>query len=356
MAIPTQQCVPVRWPDGWTDPARLTQLQGTPFNCIVGPNIDTAVRAAGIQILGLNDPQISLVPDAKWPQVQMGENGHAATGPTGVPWVDANGYAIQLARALAPGKAVWLSYAPPKRTLRADDYRLAVCDAAAYGGHWLVPADVPYWTQVVETQRFFSAHPDWQNFRPVARLGIISDFAGPIRFLADETLNLLTRRYVPFAILPKPRAAEVDFNGLHAIAYLDKEPPEGALAAKLAAFEKAGGVVPRIATDDPWHLALDLHNALGRRNDLVRIWNGGSLNVYYTASPDGRTALLQLLNYAARVPGQDVTAGVAITYRSARIYTLEEPAGKPIALQKVRDGLELNLPRFVVCAAIEFER
>ena len=86
------------------------------------------------------------------------------------------------------------------------------------------------------------------------------------------------------------------------------------------------------------------------------MWNGGSLNVYYTASPGGRAALLQIINYAARTPGQDVTAGLATPYRSARIYTLDQPQPHPIAIHKVRDGIELHLPAFPVYAAIELER
>jgi hypothetical protein len=115
--------------------------------------------------------------------------------------------------------------------------------------------------------------------------------------------------------------------------------------------------IDRQAADkDASELATEVHGKLGRRNDFFRLWNGSSLNGYLTTSADGRSVLLQLINYAATVPGQAVTAGIMGTYRSARIYTLDRPDGSPIGLRRVRDGGKVYLPPFPVYGAIELMR
>jgi len=331
---PPADWVPFLWPDTWRDPAKLDLIRGTPFNCAVGDGIAPVVREAmrqnGIDAVSLKTAPVTVIEDPRWPQVRTGSRGDADAGPTGNPWVDANGFAIQAARALTPDKPVWLTEAPPsKRVLKPDDYRLAVCDAAAYGASWLPSPDLDAWPHIVAALKLFSAHAEWQRYRPMARLAVVSDLAGPHRDLAMETLNLLTRLYVPFQIVPKPRAA-----GFPVILNLDEQDPAA----------------------DPWELAVQTNEKLGRRNDLFRLWNGGSLNAYYTVSAEGGSALLQLINYAAHVPGQAVTAGVMTSYRSARIFTLEHPQGAPIELHRVHDGVEIYLPPFSVYAAIELKR
>ena len=326
--------VPFRWPTSWGDGAKADLISGTPFNCAVGEDItlsvSNALRKNNIDFISLKDAPVNLVKDPRWPQIQVGGGGGADSGPTGNPWIDSNGFAILADRTIAPDKPVWLTETPPaKRILRPNHFCLAVCDAAAYGGCWLPSPDVDAWPQIVAAQRFFVEHREWREYRPLGRLAIVSDFVGPHRDLALETLNLLTRLGVAYEIVPKARA-----SGFPVVLNIDQQDP-GA---------------------DPWLLATRMQEKLGRKNDLYRLWNGTSLNAYYAASPDGGKALLQLLNYAAHVPGEAVTAGLTTTYRSARIYTLENPQGAAIDLHSVREGVEIYLPPFAVYAAIELTR
>jgi hypothetical protein len=308
-------------------------VRGTPFNCAVGdrtsPAVSEAFRKVGIQVVSLKGAPVNVIEDARWPQVQTGSNGEVNAGPTGNPWIDANGFAIQVARALNPSKPIWLTEDPPPRHIHtANQEQLAVCDAEAYGGHWLPAPNPSTWHAVVAARKFFLAHRAWQSYRPVARLAVVSDFVGPHRELALETLNLLTRLNVPFTIGRKPPA------GAAMVLDIDRQP----------------------ANKEAWELATETHGKLGRRNDLFRLWNGRSLNGYYTASPDGQSSLLQLINYAATVPGEAVTAGIMDAYHSARIYTLNHPDGSPIELHHVPAGVEVHLPPFPVYAAIELVR
>jgi hypothetical protein len=325
--------VPFRWPQDWDDPGQVEIVRDTPFNCAVGdrisPAVGEALRKSGVEVVSLQNAPVTVIPDARWPRVQTGPNGEIDAGPTGNPWIDANGFAIQVARTLDPGKPIWLTEdPPPRRIVTANQEQLAVCDAEAYGGHWLPAPDPSTWHAVVAARRFFLAHRAWQSYRPVARLAVVSDFVGPHRELALETLNLLTRLNVPYTIGRKPPP------GAAMVLDIDRQP----------------------ADKEAWELATEVHGKLGPRNDLFRLWNGLSLNVFFTASPDGQSSLLQLINYAATVPGQAVTAGIMGAYRSARIYTLDRPGGSPIELHRSRDAVELYLPPFPVYAAIELVR
>jgi hypothetical protein len=290
------------------------------------------MRKCGVTVTSLKNAPALMLEDARWPQVRMGPNGDADAGPTGEPWIDANGFAIQAVRALSPGKPVWVASQPPdKRVLNPNDFRLAVCDAAAYGAKWLPSPDLTAWPQIVAAQRLFYEYTAWQEYRTVAHLAVVSDFAAAHRDLAVETLNLLTRLYVPFEVVPKSLAA----------------------ASVLSRFEVVLSIDDQPASTDPWELATRIHAKLGRKNDVVRLWNGGSLNVIYTVAHDGHSGLLQIVNYAAHEPGEAVTAWVGSAYQSARIHTLDHPRATPIDLHAASGGVEIYLPSFPVYAAIE---
>lgn len=334
MTRPPADWVPFLWPAAWRDPAKIDLIRGTVFNCAIGddiaPPVREALNKAGIDAASLKTAPVTVLKDARWPQVRTGSNGDADAGPTGSPWIDSNGYAIQIARALAPGKPVWLNEAPPaNRALKPDDYCLAICDAAVYGGHWLPSPAFEAWPRIAALQKFFLDHREWDQFRPAARLGVISDFTGPHYDLAMETLNLLTRQYVPFEIIPESRAGE---------------------------FREALRIDAQDASTDPWELAMKTRDKVGRRNDLFRLWNGGSIYVHYKVSSDARTGLVHLVNYAARVPGEAVTLGVTDSYRLGKIYTLAQPDGAPVPLHRVQHGVEIYLPPSPVYAAIELRK
>jgi hypothetical protein len=138
-----------------------------------------------------------------------------------------------------------------------------------------------------------------------------------------ETLNLLARRLVPYVINP------ADLSGFASVLRLDQKPK----------------------SDDPFQIAADAHKQMGRLHDLLRLWNDGSLNANYTASPDGREHLVQLINYAAAPSSDQITLGLARAYKSAVLTTLDDPP-KALAIHSVRAGIELQLPPFPVYAAI----
>jgi hypothetical protein len=454
----------MRWPTGarWLQPSALDLLKDTPIDSLVvtfsaagqelKPLLDEA-RRRGIALVALIDglaglaaaraagfdaiaspqaaqgvipwtpragmPRDSAAPvlavtGSVWPSVRTsnterwaGGSGAAAAeaGPTGVPWVDSNGWFVQMARVLAPGKGIWIVAEPPAKltNLRAETYALAVADAAAYGGRWVVTLDEAFasslsaadapaladWRALAAALRFFSAHHEWSTYRPLSALGILSDFHGDNEFLSTEILNLISRRQVPFRVLANSAQGAGSLEGLKAVIYADRELPAPPLRKQLLAFVQAGGLLVcpkgsaslasgpavqgahgrfqvytmgsgRIAVStqdqmDPFVCAGDAHILLGRRQDLIRIWNPGASSSYYASPAAGRgNALLQLLSYTRR-PVSDMSVQLAHPWRSARFWTLGAQQAQAVDLIKKPAGVEVHIPPFAVFCALELE-
>jgi hypothetical protein len=352
--------------------------------------------------LGLTTLEASAAPPGitvvkgEWPGIRLDEKGGGASaGPTGVPWLDSNGWQARLARIRRQDQPVWITTGLPKeRILRPVAYLIALADAAMYGGRWVMELAPDLsseiaagqardtWGQILAAQRFFAAHRAWDAWRARGIVGILSDFAGQNEFAAGELLNLTARLHQPYRILAadRPWAAE----GLQAIVYADAGPLPPDLRKKLLDFVQSGGLLitgaksgisegapaaaphprysfrtlgkGRIALGDladPYEAAGDSQILLSHRRDVVRFWNGGSLGSYFTGSPDGKTALLQIINYAGRPGADPVSVRVAGPYREARIQLLADAAPQPLKAVQQKEAIELHLPAIPVYAAIE---
>src|SRR5512138_189628 len=139
MAMKTQW-TPMRWPAPWARPELLALIQGTPVDCLVDAPPQIAERARSLGLQTGTPPGVRIV-KGDWPGVKLTESGHldhAAAGPTGAPWVDSNGWRIRLEAALHPGSEIWADASPQKPRLDAEAYAMAVADAAAHGGRWIL--------------------------------------------------------------------------------------------------------------------------------------------------------------------------------------------------------------------------
>jgi hypothetical protein len=424
MASAVERC-PMRWPPSWRDPSLLKLLAGTPINLLLTPadpgldavrsearrmgltcwEIVTAPPSRPDQIriqqrseLEWNRPgAVVAVSDCVWPSIASESRGSA--GPTGVPWVDSNGWFAQLARALMPRSEIWLVFDPPGgMVLRAESYALAVADSEAFGGRWAVSLDEQAQADkglaariihvVGDALRFFGQHRAWSSYVTCAVLGVLSDYAGEDRHMAEEILNLLARRHLPFRVLRKTDDKS-QFEGLKAIICPDARPPATEVEQRLLDFVRQGGLlianagwrvrggtpgpedvhrrfdvfllgkgrlaVAREPFSDPYLVALDAHLLLGRRHDLVRLWNGGSLNIRYTGQPGGRRAVVQLVNYSTRHPAHEVTLGVTARYRRAWFWELGANKPRALEVRPAPQGIELPLPEFAIYGAVELE-
>jgi len=396
--------VPMRWPAEWTDPARLELLEGTPINCLVGDE-PPPFPLGDIEFLtldGENPPDGVTLREGIWPTVQAGEGGgqdDAEAGPTGAPWVDSNAWVVRLAQAKEPGKKVWLDYAPPSgsEVVPLNVLPRPVAEAEAYGAHWIITltdhfrqgienrdADaLETWKKMMAVLEFSAEHAEWREWEPVAALAVVSNFEFENEFLAGEFLNLAPRNHLAHRIVLAGEAANASYSDQKAILYIDVNPPEGELWNTFRGFAESGGLVilpmlpgdlgeptgeqkgydiftvgkGRVATPreewyDPWVLAEEVQLLLSHREDVVRIWNGGSMNSHYVASPDKSKGVVHLVNYGGGAnPLEAVTLGFAEEYQSARVFTIDSV--KTVKPVQARLGTEVPIPPFTLYAAVE---
>jgi hypothetical protein len=346
-----------------------------------------------------------------WPRMKplaRGGRDEVTAGPTANPWIDSNSWVAMLAMARAPGKTVWLMVDPPEEEQpAADAYRVAVADAWAAGARWVVSLDDKLsqglaqgnaeagntWGGILETLTFFEKHAAWRGYMHQGPLGILSTFAGDDEFTATELLNLAARRNLLYRVIDRSRALSMNLAGLRGVLWVDRDPPAGEVAAKLSAFAEAGGllIVPRTAAsvfpsprvlecpvagyelraagrgrvavaardwDDPYFLAADAHDLIGRRNDPIRLFSGGACWLHYSVSPSGKDSLFQLVNFSWSRPlggmmgTGDISFRIPGHHRSVTLHTLQ---GEAQTLQPTKEGrnIEYRLPQFGAYAAVE---
>jgi hypothetical protein len=327
----------------------------------------------------------------------------AEAGPTGVAWVDSNGWLTRLTAARSPGSAVWVDAPPdPKRPNWPFEYLVVMADVAAFGGRWVISLDdalatkiaareeraLSTWRSITAAAQFFAARRPWAEWRPEAVMGVISDFTGDNDFLAGETLNLLDRAGAHYRILRKDRMPAAPFDRLRALLYADQQAPSTALRRQVLNFVEAGGllittpvwgeapgspaknavlpeyserqfgkgrlVMAKQAPDDPYVLANDSVVLVSHRYDLVRCFNSGAFSSYYTVAPGGGKAVVHLLFYAGRGPD---AASVRVTgrWRAAAISTIDQPAPKPVKMETMKDAVEVYLPQVSQYVALQLE-
>lgn len=404
----------VGWVEGTADPrAAIASAQSAGLSAVAIKGFqeksDFTVIPWGDHAGAPYDSTAAVLPVTEnvWPGVRGGGGGGATAGPTGVPWIDSNGWYIQLARARARCP-VWVLFDPPGKgaVLRAQNYATAILDSEAAGGRWVISLDAALraglaegdaaagetWKGIAGTAGFFEKHADWKSYGSLGLVGVISDYTGENYDMSGEILNCAARRALLVRVIWKSRAPATPFAGLKALVYADKQAPAKELRQKMLAFVEQGGLLivnnnwgsegKSAGTDlhqrfdvralgkgrlavakeelvDPYQLAADAHALLSRSNDMVRLFNGSSSGCYhFTGSADGKRALLQIVNYATggRGGSSQLTVWTRQKYRNARLWSVD--AAQPATLQPVaaeHRGTEYQMPPMPVYAALEFE-
>jgi hypothetical protein len=405
------QGTPMRWPAAWKNPETLSLLNDSSINLLLfetgadlGPVAEQAKRN-GISVADDKSHGPGVVwRSGEWPGIQVAARGggSVSAGPTGVPWLNSNGWRVRLETVLQPGHAVWID-APPKGSgIFADSFAMAFADSAAFGGRWIVslddttaaaivgqePRSLEGWKKLVAAARFFDARKQWADYPADAVVGVVSQYLGDNEFLSTETLNLLARANQQYRVIPIGRISEDSWRGLRAVLYVDAQTPPAFLRKRIDALVADGTMLiagphwgpvagaratdqehPRydirvvgkgkvaIAKDeavDPYTLANDSVLLVSHRYELVRFFNAGSVGCCLTSSPDRKRAILHMLFYANRGP-EDASVWIAGRYRSARLWTLEQAEPRRLEISPGRDGIELRLPRLSQYAAVELE-
>lgn len=303
---------------------------------------------------------------AQWPSVRQAERGAAEAGPTGAPWLNANGWLIRAARFRDAARPVVLPTPPPEPAVTRQ-LELAAAEAAVYGAAWAVTHTPGTWPAVQKVLRFFAAHAEWRDWAPVAAVTLISTFAGDDEWLGEEALNLLARRQVGVRLAPPGEGTAL--AAVSAAAWASRRPVPwelylpwvrdgGTLIVQGPAADSRAEGKGRIVTraegwDDPYAAVTGIHLALSRRTDVLRLWNAGSFNSYYQADPAGMRGVVHLLNYAGNQSSDLLSLWLARPWKRAVLTTPD--ASLPLKPRPANGGIEMPLPPLGAYAAIELE-
>ncbi len=350
---------------------------------------------------------VYIATDNAWPGVQLKtmDGDTAIAGPTAAPWVNSNGWFSLLARHMAPGKTLWLDIDPPKSShaLPAEDYCLAIADSRVYASRWILSLDdkmraamlkrdpqaMDAWMRICETLAFFESHAEWETYKPMGVLAVVSDFSGPNAFTSGEVLNLLNRLQVQFLIMDRAHALTSPAEGLKGILWMDDDAPSPEQHEQLLTFVQQGGlliaakywgppgitphkedwlfgyqiydvlkgriVVAESGLPDPYQLAGDAHLLVSRRNDFARLYNPGTTNCYSSIDPDRRKQVVQVLNYSTEVASY-VTLWVNTKAKAARLWSPKPATSSALDCKPVNEGTSFDLPPLSVNCAVEIER
>jgi hypothetical protein len=389
----------------------LDRLQGSAIDyLLIGKSdvlspVRNRARELGLHVVDADvvPPGVTLA-KGEWPGVKMargGGGGGGSAGPTGVPWVDSNGWLVRLESALHPETNVWVD-ALPAANMRpmASSYLIALADSASHGGRWVISLDsqlaaniaskqaqaLDTWKKLTAASAFFAAHKDWPGYHAIGTVGMVSDFTGGNEFFSREMLNLMARAGQHYRILLKDRLTDSSFASLRAVIYTDAEPPAPALRKQILAFVQSGGMLitgpkwgdapgtpmkgdeqPRYSwrslgkgriawaaaePDDPYLWANESAILVSHRYDLIRFWNGGATGSYCALSPDRKQAVAHLMFFANRGP-DSASVRIAGRYRSAKASTVEGPV--KVEMESQKDAVEIRLPQVSQYVALELE-
>ncbi len=430
----SMEFTPMRWPDQWKNPSAVSLLKGTSINCLLVEDETTLqpviseARRNGLRVMKAKStpPGVTVV-SGVWPGIKMSQSGHrdeSSTGPTGAPWVNSNGWKVRLAAALNPQSAVWVEVAPenPPR----GSYTLCFSDAAAFGGRWIISLDeqlargiqagnreaLESWQDLVRAANFFAAHSSWSGYTGEAVVGVVSSFSGENEFLSHELLNLLTRTWEQYRIIPKDKFSMAQVAGLRAVVYPDSDPPSADLRKQILDFVGNGGLlvtgpqwgeVPgnpdqsgptvwkaceearggllgnstgwnlpryncralsrgRIAiaksdAADPYLLANDTVAFVSHQHDLLRFWDVGAVNAYLSTAPDRKRSVAQMVFYVPEMVGRrrrrfgqprTTTVRVAGQYRTAQLLTFERSTRLPTVTSSLSEKVGVRIQKDAV--------
>jgi hypothetical protein len=329
-----------------------------------------------------------------WPGVSTTSGGaDASAGPTSLPWLDSNGWFIQMARARMQ-VPLWVLFDPPGKGVQVlpQRYVTAICDSEAAGARWVISMDDDFrsgltegnasalesWRQIGRTAAFFESRGEWKSYRSLGLVGVISDFTGENFGGSSEILNLMARRDLLFQVIWKSQALDQPFAELKALVYADSALPSQPLRQKILKFVEQGGLLvagpqwasggrpasPEFDTHfdvrsygkgrlaaaikempDPYQVAVETQLLLSHRNDLMKIYNSTSSGcTSFTASPDGKRVVLQALSYADRRAAGIKTVWLRESRGSARLWVIGAgPAAVPAEPSEEYAGAEYHL-------------
>jgi hypothetical protein len=311
--------------------------------------------------------------------------------PSSEPWIQSNIWLVRSFGITSPSRPVWIS--SELENASAGDYARAVADAAAAGGHWIVSLDdalrakllardtlaIEAWRRLSSYLNFAERHAAWRALEPYGNVGIVLDAASTKQDLADEYLNLATRRQVPYRLLARSGLDSAALAKFRALVAIELDPPTPAERKLLQGFVENGGLLivgpswggaPKTAPfaevptgkgrvviykdPDPEGVARDLKEVLSDDDLGVAPFNVPSVITFASGGSPGQPLLVQLVNYFDH-PVEAITLRVVGKFSSARLET-PESAAVNLPLRDVEGRTEVTILKLLSWGAVSMEK
>jgi hypothetical protein len=310
--------------------------------------------------------------------------------PSSEPWIESN---IWLARSFglsSPSRPLWIS--SQLENASAVDYARAVADAAVAGGRWIVSLDDPLraklrardasglevWRRLSSYLKFTESHAAWRALAPYGNVGIVLDPASTKQDLADEYMNLATRRQVPYRLVARSGLNAAAVAKFRALVATELDPPSTAERKLLQEFAENGGLViagpswggapktePFVEVPagkgrmvvykdaNPEVVARDLKELLSDDDLGVVPFNVPSVITFASGGGPGQPLLVQLVNYFDH-PVEAITLRATGKFGSARLET-PEGAALDLPLRVAEGRTEVTIPKLLLWGTVSME-
>ncbi len=315
-------------------------------------------------------------------------------GPSAEPWLESNIWLVRSFRLGAAWRPIWIDQQPNPSS--RGDYARCLADSAVAGGRWIVALDddlrtglfrkdpdaLATWRNVGDYLKFAEDHAEWRSFAPYGNLGIILDTADHSPEYSNEYLNLVARRQVPYRVIERSQLSPALLASFQAILAADLAPPSEPERKMLQAFAQQGGlivagpswgdppkdnvyaevslgkgrvVVYKDDPPDPEIVARDMLDLLEPEVMGLTAFNVPSVLTYASVSDSGKSALIQLLNYATTPFNSKITLRFNGSFKTAHLFTPEK-APLELEVRVMNDSrTEVTVPGLEIWGALLLE-
>ncbi len=312
-------------------------------------------------------------------------------GASAEPWIESNIWLVRSLRATNPSRPVWISQEPNPAS--PGDYKRCIADAAIAGGRWIVslddglrgglhrkdPAALAIWRGLTEYLGFAEQHADWRQWEPFGKVALVLDLAGKNSDFANEYLNLVARRHIPYRIVLRDRLTSASLARFSTVLAADVPRPTDAERKILQAFAEEGGtviagpgwgnapsdsdyaeipaskgrvIVYKDEPPDPETVARDMVDLLEPEATGLSLFNVPSVLTCVATDESGRSAVLQMLNYATEPFNSKITVRLKGVFGKARLLTAEG-AGTDLTVRALPNNwTEFAIPKLAVWGAV----
>ncbi len=321
-----------------------------------------------------------------WPGIAANEGASAHAGPTSSVWIDTNTGFLRAVRAFG-ASSVWLANQPPEKTaVSTARYQQVIAEAAISGARWVIAFDADLtarlarreegalgtWRKITALAAYFESHPEWRAMRENGQLAVVQD---PEKggLLSGGILDMIAVKHTPVRPVAGDRLSPQALEGATMAVNIEGDDLTAPQRQVLRDFTRSGGMLlngppgwkdpapptGKITLDnaelqrlsDMWK---DVNNLIGRRNMGVRLFNVSSMLSNYLGAPDGKSAVVHLVNYAD-YPVESVTLHYLADFPHATLIT-PEGINKALEVYKTDEGWGVDIDRVVVCATIRLEK